>query len=158
MEAEDVEALQSVVEVTKAKIEGRFQDVDKLDIPCLTAMARNIQRQKQRIGGTWAVAQLIMTRKQRDELKRQLGPELVFLVLNMTEECQAKRLDQRYGADYPGLDFIKAKARELHASYQLAGEDEANAFNVEIGAEMTPEDVLNNVLEVIENIKNIQDN
>ena len=38
-----------------------------------------------------------MSRAQRDLIRNILGPDLVFVVLNMTKECQEKRLHERHG-------------------------------------------------------------
>lgn len=127
-------------------------------------MARDIKRQKQRIGGgDWAVAQAVMSRYQRDQLKEKLGPDLVFIVLNMTQSCQEKRIKARHGIDdndndSPAFDMIKKMMTKMFDLYQPAGHDEANAYNVDIDEFMTPDDVLNKVLDVIAQVEHKDNN
>ena len=45
-----------------------------------------------RLGGKWAIAQAVFNRSQRDQIKKDLGPDLNFIVLNLTRECQLKRV------------------------------------------------------------------
>ena len=86
-------------------------------------------RQKNRLGGDFAVAFAVMSRKSRDLLRTLLGPDLVFIVLNLTKECQTKRIEARHPGE--GQKGVR------------------NSFNVEIKENMTPKDVMNAVLEVI---------
>ena len=65
--------------------------------PYYKAMAEDITRQKKRLGGSFAVAHAVATVKSRDFIRSHMGPELVFIVLNMTQECQKERLKQRHG-------------------------------------------------------------
>ena len=97
------------------------------------------------------IAQSIFSRKQRDSLRNIIGPDLVFIVLNMSNECQMQRLKNRHGnADDAGWIKILNKFHELS---EPAEEDEENAFNVDITNEMSPEYVLENILEIISKLK-----
>ena len=66
----------------------------------------------------------------------------------MTEECQKKRLETRHGEDLEAMNFLFGVFEE----FEPAGEDEENAFNIIISEDMTKEDVLSKVLEVIAKI------
>ena len=115
--------------------------------PVLKIMAKDILRQKERLGGDFAVAQAVVSRESRDLLRSRMGPELVFIVLNLTKECQNKRISARH----PGEEQ-KVFADILHKvfeAYQPAGEDEENAYNVTIDETQTPDDVMKKVLDVI---------
>ena len=52
-----------------------------------------------------AIAQAINSSKQRDKLRKMIGPELIFIVLSMSKECQMKRIKARHGEDFPE-DFM----------------------------------------------------
>ena len=111
--------------------------------------AKEIKKQKERIGGNWAIAFAVLTRKQRDELRRILGPDLIFIVLNITLECNNKRLIKRHG-DNENTQLMVKKFENMIKMYEVAGEDEENAFNITITDKMTPEDVAkeaNNILQ-----------
>ena len=108
-----------------------------------------ITKQRKRLGGDWAVAHAIFSRTQRDKLRQKLGPELVFIVLNMTKECQKKRLKARHGDAIEGLNEVMNNMFDL---YEPARDDEKNTFNVVITEDMTPDDVLNKVFQIISNL------
>ena len=57
----------------------------------------NISKQRKRLGGNWAIAQAVFSRSQRDFLRKAIGPDLVFIVLNMSTECQFNRVKKRHG-------------------------------------------------------------
>ena len=62
-------------------------DFDILIRPVLNIMGKDIARQKVRLGGDFAVAQAVVTRESREILRQLMGPDLVFIVLNLTKEC-----------------------------------------------------------------------
>ena len=53
--------------------------------------------QKRRLGGNMAIANTINKCASRTQLRKLIGPDLVFIVLNLTEECLRKRILQRHG-------------------------------------------------------------
>lgn len=151
---EDVETIQSGAELMKMLRMGNLQQIEEKSMPIGLTMARHIRIQKDRLGGHFAVAQATMTRNQRDKLKAKLGPELIFIVLSMSESCQKKRIEARHGTQ-KGESLIQAM-KNLFNLYEAAGEDEENAFNVEIDEKMNENDVLDKVLEVVAKIGEIQ--
>lgn len=164
MTIEDIEAIRRGCDLSRDKSAGNFDNLDENYIPVTMAMARDIKRQKQRIGGgDWAVAQAVMSRHQRDQLKEKLGPDLVFIVLNMTRSCQEMRIKARHGVhdnetESPAFDMIKKMMTKMYDLYQPAGSDEVNAYNVDIDEFMSPDDVLNKVLDVIAQIEQKDNN
>ena len=66
----------------------------------------------------------------------------------MTEECQKKRLATRHGEDLDNMSFLF----KVFEEFEPAGEDEENAFNITISEDMTKEDVLSKVLEIMAKI------
>ena len=88
--------------------------------PYYKAMATDIMNQKKRLGGSFAVAHAIATRTSREDLRGWMGPDLVFVVLNMTKECQIERIEERHGG------AVGDVLEKLHALYEPAEEDEPN--------------------------------
>ena len=99
------------------------------------------------MGGNWSIAYAVFSRKQRDLLRELLGPDLVFIVLNMSKDCMAKRIRQRHGD--AAEHFIKS-FEKFSALYEPAGQDEENAFNLDITEDMDKDKVLAKVLELVE--------
>ena len=100
------------------------------------------------MGGDFAVAFAVSDRNSRDFVRAEMGPELVFLVLNLTKKCQAQRIEARHpGEDNKG---VRDMLIQMHEHFAPAGEDEPNTFNIEIDETMTPQDVMNSILRIVE--------
>ena len=67
--------------------------------------------------------------------------------MNLTKSCQKKRLAARHGDQEEG-GFADVLSK-LFDAYEPAGEDEEGSYNVTITEDMTPDDVLKQVLEII---------
>ena len=72
-------------------------------------------------------------------------PDIVFIVLNMTEGCRRARLKGRHNSDGELPDNLS----KLFQEFEPAGGGEENAHNVEVSEDMTREQVLDKVLEII---------
>ena len=113
-------------------------------------MAKDISKQRKRLGGNWAIAQAVFTRAQRDFLCKSIGSDLVFLVLNMTKDCQMNRIKNRHGDSFgEGLLNMLFKYAEL---CEPAGDDEQNAYNITITEDMNVEDVMKKVLNIVQKL------
>merc|ERR1719510_455732 len=64
-----------------------------------TAMAQDIKTQKERIGGDWAVAHVVMKKEHRDAIRRCLGSQLYIVNLVMSTEDRRKRILDRHMGD-----------------------------------------------------------
>ena len=84
---------------------GIFDGLEERLQPFYVAMARELVKQRKRIGGDWGIAQAVFSRAQRDQIKRDLGSDLIFVVMNLTKECQHKRVTGRHGDDAHGQQF-----------------------------------------------------
>jgi len=112
--------------------------------------AQDIGRQVKRLGGNWAMASAVMSRKHREMIRKYMGyDDLTFMVLNMTKDCVKKRLIKRHGSSTFG-ENITEKMLNILNLYEPAGEDEVNAYNVTITEEMNPDDVVQKILEIVE--------
>ena len=71
----------------------------------------------------------------------------------MTKSCQKERLKVRHGVgDGEESDIgkeIQEGLERLYDSYEPAGDDEEGAYNVNITEDMTRDDVLKQVLDII---------
>ena len=72
-----------------------------------------------------------------------MGPDLVFVVINMTQECQKERLKERHGESVGDL------MEKMFNLYEPTGEDEENAFNVTVDTGMSRQDVLKQVTKTL---------
>merc|ERR1712226_1429490 len=86
----------------EACINGDMGNFDNVAQPLYLAMVKDILRQKKRLGGDFAIAHAVATRHSRDNIRKELGNDVVFVVLNLTSECQAKRIKGRHGEEMEG--------------------------------------------------------
>jgi len=119
-------------------------DADAILRPLLKIMCREVARQKKRLGGDFAVAHLVMSKKSR-ELCREVCPNIVFIVLNMTDGCRRVRLKGRHNSNGDLPDNLS----KLFQEFEPAGGGEENAYNIEVSEDMTREEVLEKVLDII---------
>ena len=68
-------------------------------VKCGEILCDDIRRERERIGGDWAVAMVVHTRRMRDFFRSRLGPDLTFVVLDMDWEDVVERLRSRHGYD-----------------------------------------------------------
>ena len=115
--------------------------------PLYNGMAKNIANHRQRLGCNMAVAQAIYTRKQRETLFKIVGPDLIFVVLNLTKNCIKKRLEERHGDTLN--DALMGMLLKMADMCEPAGSDEKNAYNVYITEDMTPDDVIEKIQEIV---------
>jgi len=141
-----VEAVKVMKPNMKAKEEGKFDQID-LDLhePLFKCMALDVALQKKRIGGNFAVAHVVHSRKARD-LIRSVLPDVIFVVLQMPRELNMKRMMARHGES----EAIADAAKSMFKMYQDAGQDEPNTIGVDMTESMTPQDVKNKIIQELE--------
>ena len=71
----------------------------------------DIKRGRERIGGDWAVALIVNTRRMRDLVRSRLGPNLTFVVLEMAWEDLEERYRSRHGGDETALGRMMVSYR-----------------------------------------------
>ena len=151
MTQEVIEINEKTGEGFKKIMQGQFDDIEESLKPFLGIMAKHIVNERQRLGGDFAIAQAVFSRTQRDLLRELLGPDLVFIVMNMTKESQIERVSKRHAGNLPeSFMNVLFNWREM---CEPAGDDEANAYNLDITGNMTKEEVVQKVLEIASNIK-----
>ena len=70
------------------------------------AMAEDIGREKKRIGGDFAVAHVILTKEIRDKMREWLGPDLIFVELEMSQEDRRARVMDRHMGEAHAADLM----------------------------------------------------
>jgi len=100
-------------------------------------MCEDILRERKRVGGDWVVAQAVPTRKLRDLIKSKLGPDLLFVVLNLDKDHHRERLEPRLPTF--GEQFVDVF---LNMKYELAEENEENVLDLKITRQMELDDVV----------------
>ena len=115
--------------------------------PVLKIICKNILRQKLRLGGDFAVAFATPTKRQRDMIRECLGSSLVFVVLNMSRECQEKRLNARHMMD--GEEETVTFLTKLYDFFEKPYAEETDAITVSISDDMTVQEVVKEILHKI---------
>jgi len=105
-------------------------------------MCQDIQREKERLGGDWAVAQCILRRSMRDFIRSKLGPELVIILLEMDLDHMKERLSKRHEDQLP-LEWMET----VYKICEPAEDDEENVLTLKISPDMSREDVVKMVLD-----------
>ena len=129
---------------------GQWDDIDWEKMkPFYANMSKDIDVQRKRIGGNFAIAQAVTSREFRDHIRLTL-PDCTFITLTLTKENQLKRITERHGEDCGGelLDMMNKFAE----FYEGPCEGEKNTYNINIDEKMTPKDVMDKVLEILDNI------
>ena len=79
----------------KKMMKGDFDSYEEKLQPLYKNMGQDIVKQSKRLGGDMIIAQAVFSRDQREYLREIIGPNLIFLVLNMNKDCQMKRVTER---------------------------------------------------------------
>ena len=134
-------------EVEEELMQGKLDGVEGKLEPMYKIMAKDLIKQRNRLGGNWAIAQAVFSRKQRELLRNIIGPDLVFIVISMTKECNAQRIKKRGNMGEYADALIKYA--EL---CEPAGDDEENAYNIVVTEDMSIDDVMGKVLEIVQKL------
>jgi len=126
----------------KKLMEGR-EDYDVSE--SMGLMCENILKERKRVGGDWVVAFAVTTRKLRDMIKEKLGPQLVFVVLDMDKDLQQERLVPRLEALGETFNDICEKIK-----YEPASDDEENVIDLKITRDMQLDDVVKIIMEKLD--------
>ena len=112
-------------------------------------MSNCISYERKRIGGDWVVAQAVPTRKLRDGIRKILGDDkVVFFLLSLKREVTLERLTKRHGegeAAQGMTDFCM----KVESFYELKASDEDDTFDIIITKEMSPNDVAQKIMEIV---------
>jgi len=142
--AERIELCKNSNDMFEAMFKGEDYDKDILK-KFYCGMCEDILRERTRIGGDWAIAGVAFTRELRDHIRSRLGPDLVFVILNMDMEEVKKRVKTRHH----GEDQANEMMEPINKLCDPIGEDEENAVSVTVTTAMSEEDVHNKILELV---------
>ena len=84
-----------------------------------TAMAEDIGAEKKRIGGDFAVAHVILLREVRDKMREWLGPDLIFVHLEMSQEDRRARVMDRHMGEAGAADLMDVKILKMKDNIKL---------------------------------------
>ena len=126
-------------------MEGSFEGAEEDSKPFLKLLAKHVIQERKRLGGNMVVAQAIFARNHRKFLREIIGPDLVFMVLNIEKDHQVRRMKKRGENENIPEKFLKMQIKYAEIC-EPASEDEKNAFNIDITEEMTKEDVVKKIL------------
>ena len=114
-----------------------------------THVCKNIKSERNRIGGNWIVAQAVPKKELRDLIRKILGPELTFVMLELTKETQQKRIEARVGGDENEGAGVTEWISKMYDEFEAYQKDEPNTINISINADMNKEQVVKSILEKI---------
>merc|ERR1711974_499630 len=142
-----VDAITTTMTEFEKLSQGRMDEINwDLTKPFYTNIAKDIATQKKRVGGDFAIAQAITSREMRDHIRLTL-PDCIFITLTLTKENQKKRVQARHGDDCgPILDMFE----RIFQFYEGPGEGEKNVYDIDVTEDMTPDDVMTAVLEILD--------
>merc|ERR1712062_203419 len=110
-----------------------------------TLLCENILSEQKRIGGDFAIAHAVLTREIRDHIRNILGTKLVFVVLHMSKEDQEARIKARHG---DAKSFVERLVK-MYDLFEPACEDESNTINCMITKDMTRDDVIEKIIQLV---------
>jgi len=110
------------------------------------SLALDISRQKERIGGNWAVAAMLMKKDIRDCLREVLGPDLIIVSLSLSNTDRRERILERHQGD----ETTANRMDQLERIMDPIEEDEPNTIVLDVTRFMTREEVVENVRKCIQ--------
>jgi len=126
---------------------GDFSQVNVEDIGnFFFSLYDDIITERKRLGGNWVVAFAIPDIASRDILRSLLGPELVFVVLELSPELQASRLEGRHEDDKETAEQLE----EIFKVYQPAEAGERAAISFRQSENTTIEENAKEVLLLVD--------
>ena len=130
--------------------EGKMDEVTPEEVkPFNETIAKEIDRQRKRIGGNFLVVYATATQVDRN-LIRKILPDCTFITLTLTKEAQKKMILARHD-EKTEADTIKFLT-DLYDRFELPGENESNTYNLDTSEEMTRDDVFRGIDQILKDI------
>ena len=104
-------------------------------------MAKDIEKERKRVGGDWIVAFAMSRRTDRDIFREVLGEDLLFVVIDISFELVKERL--------AGRGIGEEAMAEMHWKFQPAVEDEPQTVSFDMLLGVSKADNANAVLRII---------
>ena len=77
----------------------KLKEQGEIDLKGFSIIAKDVDVQKKRIGGNFAVAHAVNNQEMR-ECIRQILPDVIFITLTLTKESQRKRIQVNIMSGY----------------------------------------------------------
>ena len=123
-------------------------------LPMFRSMAKDVVRHKERLGGNFAIAQAVAKRAQRECMKEIFGPQGIFVLLKLSKETNAKRIEGRHaGGDPEVMKSMITFLNGLYDTYEDTQPGEENCITVNIGPDDSREDVMNKILKQVDELE-----
>ena len=85
------------------------------------------------------------------ERHHQKSPRCIFVVLSLSAKTNAKRIGVRHAdMDEASRNSLQEWMNNMYQLYEVAGDDEENAVNVEIGPDMDKYQVAQAILQKVQ--------
>jgi len=134
-------------EVFRAKLAGK-KDFKMADQEAAYGeLCKDIARERARIGGDWAIAALLDSRRIRDFVRSELGPDLEIVVLQMTPEEQVARIRARHEGTGTNSEDAVDYMKGFMEFWENAEPGEPKTLGIKVTPEMTPRDIVATILE-----------
>ena len=146
---EDLSSFSGLEKLAFDLLKGDLTEQEKV-FPFFKAMSKDIATEKRKIGGDWAVAFAVPTRKMRDVIKEECNA--TFVVLTVSKETQQNRISRRHQDDKDEAQTVDYLTT-IHKCYESVQPDEKDAYELIITPDMDPDDVVQKVLDLIKNTK-----
>ena len=92
---EELECVKDMIPEFQKMLMRAPYDVDKT-LPYYRSLAKDIVKHKNRLGGNFVIAQAVSKRNQRDCMKEIFGSQGIFVLLQLSKETNAKRIEGRH--------------------------------------------------------------
>ena len=104
-------------------------------------MSEDILKERKRVGGDWIVTYAVAKRADRDVIRKVLGEDLIFVVLDISLDLVIERLE--------GRGQREEEIAAYYNFYEPAQEDEPNTISFEIKRGVTREENAQAVFDLI---------
>jgi gluconate kinase len=108
-----------------------------------TLMAENILKERNRVGGDWIAVFALPKRADRDVMRKVLGDDLTFVVLDISLDLVYERLSGRGKGE--------TRLAKQHQRYEPAQDDEPNTISFEIKKGVTREQNAKQIYDLLMN-------
>ena len=120
--------------------------------PLYGIIAKQVASERNRLGGDFAVAMAVTSRIQRDLIRKICGPDLIMIVLRLPEETIIDRLTKRHGEGEAAKSMTEFCIK-VTSAFEPKADDEVNTYEVVASTDKSPDDVQNEILNIVKNKK-----
>jgi len=111
-----------------------------------STLCQNIATEKRRIGGDWVIAHSITSKFFRDHMRKELGPELIFIILHLSREALEARMKVRHSEHKQVSDWLE----KLYDLYEPIADNEPKTIQVNIEDGMSREEVAKTIIDMLD--------